>query len=759
MEEIRGKIKSFLYEAKDSEYKVFKVLDDEKTEYTLLGNIPKLPLELDYIFYVNKIDHKKYGTQYRVFNFKKSDNVSRDGLIAYLSSSKFPGIGVKTAENIFDTLGSDCLKKIREDKRSLELVSGLSPSKIELLYEELKENNKTEQTYIELYDAGLTSKMIGNLVTYYGDETLMQIKTNPYKLLHDVDGFGFIKTDNLAASFSVSYDNENRIKEGIIYALKSECIERGFTFLTNRQLLEASLNVLNNTRDEKLNEENITSQINILLDSNEIVVEQNRIYPANLYNAEISLAEDLKSLSDEKLDKFTDENIISKIEEVEKVLNINYTQKQKEALFKIANSKVSIITGGPGSGKTTLIKGMLYLYCYLNKFDISDPETMSLITLCAPTGRAAKRITEQTKFMANTIHKTLGYDYNLEFCYSKENKLPTKLVIVDEFSMVDVDIASKLIAALPSSARLIIVGDKDQLPSIGPGNVLEDIINSEAFTTIELKEILRQSADSQIISFANMINNRFINTNLFIKKKDIFFYNKTQFELLSFMEKILNNYLSVKGNTFSDLAILVPMYKGSCGIDAINYLIQSKYNKHKTSITRKDKTFKLHDKVMQLKNSPELKIMNGDIGEIIEIKQGEESYITIDFDGMIVKYGDNFDDLTLAYAISIHKSQGSEYKVVLLPIVKSYSIMLKKKLIYTAVTRAKEKLIICGELELLNSSILKQEDIRQTSLVRRLINISSAPEQKILDPDIPFDTLGEEHMEGITPYTFMDDTK
>jgi len=366
-------------------------------------------------------------------------------------------------------------------------------------------------------------------------------------------------------------------------------------------------------------------------------------------------------------------------------------------------------------------------------------------------------MTDATNHKATTIHKALGYNYTDSFSRDENNPLNASLLIVDEASMLDISLASSLFRALPNKCQVILIGDSNQLPSVGPGNVLADLINTSIFKTTTLTQIMRQAKDSDIIALSNMVLQERINYSILSKKNEIFFYDRDAKDTIEGIFKILDNFISKGGDLQNEIEILAPMYAGVAGIDAINQAIQERYNHEEKMIVRDNKVFKKNDKVLQLKNDSILDIMNGDIGKIIDIvKSDEKDALLIDFDGRVVTYmASDLDNLSLAYAISVHKAQGSEFDNVILPVLPSYQIMLRKKLLYTAITRAKKKLIIIGKIDSIEKSLHQTEGIRQTALYQRLENKPVSQEDKIFDPEIPFDTFGEYDMEGITPYSFM----
>ena len=717
MEELKGVFVSEIYKAPDSAYKVVLVKANNKN-YTLSGNLPLLEEGLSYVFYGDFVNHPKYGKQFKVTSYKRIKD-TKAGLITYLSSDKFYGIGKKTATKLVEILGEDALLLITKNKEVLDKIPNLTKAKKQLIYEQVKANSEEDATYIELYNYGLTPKMANKLYEQYGTNTLNLIKENPYRLIYDVVGFGFKKADNLAMSLGINADNEIRIKEAILYTLTNSCYQDGNCYILVNDLIKMTNNYLN--IDTKL----IIDSLEELKDKRRLVQKDTKVYPNVLYNAEFKVAQYLKQLANAPFRQYEKAKIEQALKSVEASNSFSYTVKQKETLAKILNDKVAIITGGPGTGKTTIVKGIIKMFNKLNNVK-NDPS----ILLLAPTGRAAKRLKEANGLEAYTIHKALGYDYTGEFSFNEFNRLPYDLIIIDEASMIDIELAYHLLEAINTFSQVIFIGDENQLPSVGPGEFLHDLINSKAFSIYRLTEVMRQVADSNIIKLANMILNQNLDFNIFKEHREVFFYQADKTNLLNVIKRIMDNYLS-KGNVLNNLQILIPLYQGVVGINEVNKFIQTNYNPHKeVMIKHGDLTFYPDDKVLQLQNDPEKSIMNGDIGYIVDIFADS---VGVDFTGKIVRLASSdLDNLTLAYAISIHKSQGSEYENVIFPILSSYSLMLKRKLIYTAITRAKQKLIILGDLELLKHKSKIKEQLRNTSLMEFL-----------------------EEKKEITPYDFM----
>ena len=753
---VSGYISNYIYESQDSLYKVCELVQEDDTTLIIVGSFPHLEDGLSYEFVGKMKKHPKYGEQFFVESYSKSNSFSKEGLIHYLSSDKFYGIGPKLASNIVDELGLDCIDKILEDKEVLKKVYGMTKPKIEVLYQTLKDNYATEQVFIRLFGFGLTAKMVERLYSTYSVSAANKIEENPYCLITEVEGFGFKKCDSLALNLGMKRDDPKRLSAAIFYTLNQVCYQQGFTFLTEEQLINSVIRLL----DNEISGNDLKPILDDLVQNKKIILEDNKYFDAYLHKCEVKTAEAILRLASGKLKKYPEEKVRDAIKYVEELLHIQYTPMQKEAIFTSILNKLSIITGGPGTGKSTILNGILNVYAKLNDLPVASDEFGYKVCMVAPTGRAAKRMAEATKYKASTIHKALGYNFDGDFSYNEDSKMAYSLLIVDEASMMDISITMSLFTALQDKCQIILVGDKDQLPSVGPGNVLYDLMQSDVFITTKLNQIMRQAKDSDIISLSHMVLSERIDYKIFNNKKEVFFYNSDVSSTIPMLKKLLDGYLANGGDLQSGIQILAPMYAGNAGIDAINSFIQEEYNKEKEKILKRDfKIFKKNDKVLQLKNDSVHEIMNGDIGKILDvIKVDEKDAMLIDFDGRIITYmASDIENLTLAYCMSIHKSQGSEFENVIMPILPSYQIMLKKKIIYTGMTRAKKKLILLGKTQSLEQAIHAEDYLRQTYLTPRLSKkISNELDNKIFDKDIPFDTFGEYDMEGITPYSFME---
>ena len=750
-----GSIDHYIFMSEDSLYKVALVVTEDDEEVLIVGSFPVLEEGLNYEFVGFYKEHPKYGRQFSVSSYAKSQNFTKDGLIAYLSSEKFFGIGPKLVSNIVDELGLDCIEKILKDDSVLDKVYQMTKSRKEVISTVLKENYANEQVFIRLYGYGLSNTMVYRLYEVYGIDAANIVEENPYILIYEVEGFGFKKTDQLALRLGFKENDLLRLKEALRYTLNAVCYQQGYTFLTENQLINSSLGLLQN--NPIITYDDMKYALDDMVNDGKIIKEEDRYFDCVLHKAEVRLSGRIRKSKDFKFKPFSKEKIKDALIKVQSKLNITYTDLQCEAIINALSNKLSIITGGPGTGKSTIINGVLHCYAILNDLVFPCDELDMKVVMMAPTGRAAKRMTEVTNFKASTIHKALGYNYEGGFSASEDSPLSYSLAIIDEASMIDISLAASLFAALPLSCQVILVGDENQLPSVGPGNVFHDLIQSKVFNTVKLYQIMRQAKDSNIIKLSNMVFNERIDYRILSEKKEVYYYPCEAKNMKDMLFKMMDAYLKNDGDIHSGIQILIPMYAGVAGIDAVNEAVSKRYNDSDVMIVRDNQIIKKNDKVLQLKNDPELGIMNGDIGKVIEItKIKDKDVLLIDFDGKVVTYpAKDLDNLRLAYAISIHKSQGSEYDNVIMPIMPSYYMMLRKKIIYTGITRAKKKLILLGSIDTLNQAITTEEPIRQTALVNRLVE-SKCNIIKILDSQIPFDTLGEYDMDGISPYSFME---
>jgi len=716
LETLYAKIDRYVYHNNENSYSIVRVLSEDDITHTIVGYLPLLSEDVFYEFLGKWIKHDKYGKQFQITSYKKSESQSEEGLISYLSSSLFTGIGPVTAKKIVDKLGSSAIKQILDNKDILSEF-GFNRIRTEKLYEQLLENQTNESILIDLYSYNIAGKTAMKILNKYGILTLDKLKDNPYQLINDIEGIGFIKADEIAKKVGLEENDPRRIKAAIIHAVYQYTYQNGNIYLTEEQLLNQVRNLLKFDFD-------LSIYLDDLINLGEIIYEENRYYLFNNYQSEITVSNQIKRLNkpfDDEVDKNYIESLIQTIQ-IQK--NIEYTEKQKLAILTSLTNKVTIITGGPGTGKTTIIDGILSVYAIYNNIKLNKLDIEDIIGLMAPTGRAAKRMEQVLDLPAKTIHRHLGYGYDGLFKYDHKNPMPQKLIIVDESSMIDIFLAEKLFSAIDTNAQVIIVGDVDQLPSVGPGQVLKDLIDSKTIKTSYLNEIHRQAKDSNIIKLASAVNNQALDNNNLVSGNDLYLRNSFNDEIVNIIINQVQGAINQGFDIIDDIQVLIPIYKGDIGIDNINNILQDNFNETKDKkITYGTKVFYEKDKVIQLVNDPENQVMNGDIGYIKTISKtkDDKDYLIVNFDGNEVTYDKaGLENLSLAYAMSIHKSQGSEYKIVILPMVRQFMHMLKKELLYTAITRAKDFLIVLGDMKLLIYAANNLAEKRQTTLKIRL---------------------------------------
>ena len=721
---IKGTFSKSIYENNTGYYiGIFRVVDtnDEKLAnyigrtITFTGYFHELNNHDTYMFYGKLVNHPKYGEQFQVDNYERVKPEEKDSIIEFLTSGLFPGIGEKKAKAIVDTLGADTLKIILENPSNLILIPGITEKNINVLHDKLKEYEASYETIMYLSDLGFSTRDSMLIYNTYKGKTKSIIEENIYKLIDDIYDMYFKKIDNIALENNVSKDDPNRIKAAIIYIMNEVSNTFGHSYYYRDEIntyLPRVLGIEIGDLDKYLTE---------LEKDIKIVIKEDKYYLREMYEAECLIVKRFRMLNNNK--SLTDKKIDSTIKEIESFLEITYNDEQREAISKSYKNDFLIITGGPGTGKTTIMRGIIELYRMMNKLNYE--KLSEKIALLAPTGRAAKRMTEATLVRASTIHRFLKWQKESNtFQVNEYNKSKVEFIILDETSMVDTYLMASLLKGISANCKIVLVGDDHQLPSVGPGNVLHDLIDSKMLDVVELTELYRQGNDSNIINLAYDIRNSSINKDIFNVTDDLTFIECNDSEVIPNISEICNTYLDLN---YHDFQILAPMYKGLNGIDTINQSIKEIFNpknKRKNSKDIGGETLQEGDKVIQLTNMPDDNVYNGDIGLINRIVSNPRSEIYLDFDGNIVKYTpSNFNNFRLAYAISIHKSQGSEFDIVVIPIVKGYHKMLYQKLIYTAVTRAKKKLYLIGDYKALDfASKNINTDIRRTTIKDYLID-------------------------------------
>ncbi|WP_146924347.1 SF1B family DNA helicase RecD2 [Alkalibacterium kapii] len=747
---ISGEVMTIFFKSPSNYYKVMLVeisdtnTDIKESQTVVTGEFGQIQEGDCYKFFGKWTDHPKYGLQFQSTRYLKEKPSTQEAIITYLSSPRFKGIGKKTAQKIVDNLGLSSIDKILADETVLDSIQGLNKAKKEMILSVLEKEQGMQKVIIALNNYGITNKLAYKIYKQFGEETLTVIQSDPYRLIEEIEGIGFNRADAIAEEMEISGDAPERVKAGIIYAIEEHILKTGDTFIAADLLMKSSLSILEKSRSFIIDPDLVAENIIELLDSQAIIKDENRFYLPSLYASEWGIANGLERLKiNNDKEKIKTSIINKKIKKFEKSRGITFGVSQKEAIVRALTSPVFILTGGPGTGKTTVLEVIVSIYAELNEISLETSDYQNEpfpVLLAAPTGRAAKRMKETTGLPSSTIHRLLGLTgSDDEPLQESDRKLKGSLLIIDEMSMVDTWLAYQLLKSIPDHMKVIMVGDKDQLPSVGPGQVLRDLISSDEIEKKELTEIYRQDDGSSIVSLAHEVKKGKLPDNFSEKKQDRNFFPCHTNQVVDVVSLLVGKAIE-KGYTAQDIQVLAPIYKGEAGIDRLNTKLQELFNPKKPEakeVEFMDKVYRIGDKVLQLINDPERNVFNGDIGIIRGIVSKKESEnnteeLIIDFDGSEVNYLRNeWNKITLSYCCSIHKSQGSEYPMVILPVVYGYGRMLKKDIIYTALTRASQTLLLCGQQEAFSKSISENTTERQTSLARRLGTHSEEKEVSI----------------------------
>jgi exodeoxyribonuclease V alpha subunit len=659
--------------------------------------------------------HNRYGEQFSVTSYEIIMPTTENSIISFLSSGIFKGIGEGKAKRIYETLGDDCISIMSNDIDALVGIKGISKKNREDIYNTLLEYADNLEIIVKLNEYGFNSKDSTTLYHKYKNKVIELIDEDIYNLVNEDTNFGFKKIDNLALKLDYSNDDIRRIKAGIIYVINEVVNTVGDTYLFKSEIynyLKRALLVI-------LEEDYFDQAINDLIKEDKLVLIDNKYYLKKVYDAECNIAKRISYLTN------LDDNKFKKLNELllnnEKKYNIDYNSEQEEAIKNSFIKNVLVITGGPGTGKTTIIKSIVSIYQELYK--LSRDELYEKITLLAPTGRASKRIMETVNMPASTIHRFLKWNKETnKFGVNEHNKVHTDMVIVDEASMVDTYLLDNLLKGLRFDTKLILVGDVNQLPSVGSGQILKDIIDTEKVPVVKLEKLYRQEANSNIITFAYDVNNGIYDNSLFNNYDDLTYIKTDSYNLMDKFSELCYTY---KDYDYNDLIMMAPMYKTINGIDNLNSIAREIFNpkeNNKHEIVIGDTLYRENDKVIELVNMPDYNVFNGDIGIITEIDK-DKNEVTVDYDGNIVKYTkSNYTNFKLGYVISIHKSQGSEFKVVIMVLLNEFNRMLYRKLLYTGITRAKQNLFILGEEEAIKKAINNNELLKRKTSLYEMIN-------------------------------------
>jgi exodeoxyribonuclease V alpha subunit len=718
MATIHGILERITYYNEENGFVVAKLHEDGKRELTtIVGHFFGIKLGEALKLTGRWVHNKRFGEQFQVERFEIAVPATLYGIKKYLGSGLIKGIGPIMAERIVKKLGLDTLEIIEKKPERLAEVDGIGPKRIVMITRAWEEQKEIKDIMIFLQGHGVSAAYSAKIYKRYGNQAIGVVKENPYRLAKDIFGIGFITADQIAQHIGIAPDSLIRAKAGLLYVL-NELVEEGHVYYPENYLIPKAKEIL------KIDQEIITEAITNLAMEGEIFLEDHQVaangravYLASFYVAERGIAAGLRRLNESPshIRPIHPEKVIDWIQNK---LNIELAQRQKEAVLLAASSKILIITGGPGTGKTTLIKAVLRIFQQLKL----------KVFLAAPTGRAAKRMSEATGWEAKTIHRMLEYSPRKgDFLKDQNDPLDADVVIIDEASMIDTLLMYHLLKAIPSEAHLILVGDVDQLPSVGPGNVLKDLIDSAVFIVVRLTEIFRQAQESMIIVNAHRVNQGEFPILKRIEGKesfDFFFIEEEEPEKI--LDKIVGLCSERIPHRFGfhpvrDIQVLTPMHKGLIGVSHLNLELQKKLNPNSFGITFGNKDLRLGDKVMQIVNNYDKDVFNGDIGWVVKIDQ-EDQELTVDFDSRLVTYDfSDLDEIVLSYAISIHKSQGSEYPAVIMAVSTQHYLLLQRNLIYTGITRAKKLVVIIGTPKALGIAIRNNKTkLRFTRLSERL---------------------------------------
>lgn len=724
METIYGYVERITFSNEETGFVVARIREKGKQGLTtIVGNMAGVSPGESLRASGRWVNNSKFGEQFQVERYQTVVPATVNGIEKYLGSGLIKGVGPVIAKRIVKLFGVDTLDVIENSPEQLSRVEGIGARRIEMIANAWKEQKEIKEIMIFLQGHGVSANYSAKIFKQYGSDSIGVVKENPYRLAADIHGIGFVTADRIAHNMGMDPNSLVRAKEGVIYTL-NELTGEGHVYYPYEPLVDRSAELLQVDREIVLQAmAGLFEEQRIVLEDlntpeGDFIANNKAVYLPPFYTAETGLAKRLLFLKEEPsvIQPVNCEKAVSRIE---KNLGIMLADKQREAVISSVGNKVTVITGGPGTGKTTIIRALTGVF-----------QEMGLsVLLAAPTGRAAKRMQEATGQEARTIHRLLEYSRQKGgFQRDRDNPLEADVVILDEVSMVDIILMYHLVKAVPDHAVLVLVGDINQLPSVGPGTVFKDIINSGRFTTVTLTEIFRQARESKIIVNAHLINEGVFPDVAnppagetadfyFIKEDNPVIALKKIMKLCGERIPVHFGYDPVK-----DIQVLTPMHRGELGVSALNEKLQELLNPGGDKLVKGQKTFKTNDKVMQIVNNYDKDVFNGDIGRVVAVDR-EEQELSVEFDERVLTYSySELDELVLAYAVSIHKSQGSEYPVVVMPVTTQHYILLQRNLVYTGITRGKKLVILVGSKKALSIAIRNNKpDSRHTRLRERLM--------------------------------------
>lgn len=715
MQKLRCVVERITYQNPENGYSVMRVKVKGYDELvTLVGNLLEVPAgsvllcEGDW-----KVD-KRYGSQFVAQTWEEVMPATLYGIEKYLGSGLVKGIGPKFAQLIVSRFGLDTIEIIETDIKRLYEVPGIGQKRVEKIAESWEKQKDIKNVMLFLQGYGVSTAYAAKIYRQYGKESIDTVKTNPYKLADDIWGIGFKTADTIASKMGYEKNDLRRLKSGVTYTL-SHMAEEGNVYAEEEQLVKSAIELLD------ADEAPVRQAISEMLQSEDLIADAEAIYMPPFYYAEVGTANRLNKLLDCVEGNLF--NIIPDISVISKQTGVEYDEVQAEAIREAVSSKVMVLTGGPGTGKTTTTQGI-----------IAALKAMGLrILLAAPTGRAAKRMSEATGMEAKTIHRLLEYNPQDGYKRNDDNPLEGDALIVDECSMIDLLLMNNLMKAIPAGMRLVLVGDIDQLPSVGAGNVLRDIIDSKRIPVIRLTRIFRQAQESRIVMSAHAINKGVFPDTSNGKNTDFFFIQQEDPEqAVDTIVKLVKERLpNAYKRPTSDIQVLTPMQRGVVGAANLNMALQTVLNPGQVSLNRSGYSFRQGDRVMQLRNNYDKEVFNGDLGYIERVDM-EDRTLFVCFDGRTVEYDvSELDELTLAYATTIHKSQGSEYPIVVMPVLMTHYVMLQRNLIYTGITRAKKICVLVGTKKALSFAIRNLSVLKRNTKLKERLNALECQSVKV----------------------------
>ncbi len=715
MIELNGNIERITFYNEETYYTVAKLKLDNGEIVAIVGNLPQLYIGEGLLVRGEWIQHKDYGQQFQIAEWESRVPQTRLGIERFLGSGLIKGVGPSTAQKLVMKFGLETLTVIENYYDKLTELPGISLAKAERISQGLKEHHEIQRMMVFLQGVGVTPAYALKIYRKYKHEAIKIVRENPYRLADEVFGIGFKIADQIAQKLGISNDSPYRVRAGIRYWLNENSSD-GHVYALEEEFFAKAAQELGVAKEQ------IATEIAGLIAEKEIfrerISEASILYLAPFYYSEIGVAHKVRDLAWAEVDRL----LIKPDQELENftaATEIKLAEKQREAVIQAVENGILVITGGPGTGKTTIVKAILHMF----------KAAQQKVLLAAPTGRAAKRLSESTGQPAKTIHRLLGYGNEEEgggqFQYNEDEPLKADVVIIDEFSMVDLLLFYHLLKAIAPGTRLIIVGDVDQLPSVGAGSVLRDLINSEKVPTVRLNVIFRQAQESLIVANAHRINEG--QFPVLTTTQDFFFikYEEPE-EILKMLPELVRTRLPkyLGCDPVEDIQLLAPMRRTITGVDNLNLCLQEALNPpqaDKVELKTGYNTFRVGDKVMQIRNEYQKLVFNGDIGRIREIDPEERklkvAYPEVEGEREVVYEADELDQLVLSYAISVHKSQGNEYPVVVMPVTTQHYLMLQRNLLYTAVTRAKKMVVLLGTKKALAIAVKNNRIEERNSLL------------------------------------------